>query len=150
MIKLESIGEARAHFSIPEEAIAFVEGIGNDTPNGRYDFGASCYVAVSEYETKLQNADMMPEAHETYIDVQYLACGEERILYTDKSALTLTVPYDTQKDVAFYQLDGSEREVAFSAGEAVILDTCEAHLPCLAIHAPITVKKAVMKIKKEQ
>ena len=128
----------------------FVEGLCSDTPNGRYEFGTTCYVAVSEYETKTWNADLMPEAHETYIDVQYLACGEERILYTDKSALSLTVPYDAQKDVAFYRFDGSEREVAFSVGEAVILDTCEAHLPCIATHAPITVKKAVMKVKKEQ
>ncbi len=147
MKKLTDVQALHSLYSVPAEATAFLSTVSEATPNGKYEFGDACYVAVMSYVAKTLTTEMQMEAHERYIDVQYLATGEERILYTDKSELAEAIPYDAQKDVAFYDYDVAE-EVRLKAGEAVILDTDEAHLPSLAIDTPVSVKKAVLKLKK--
>ena len=147
MKKINDLEELKKLYDVPDAAIDFVRQLNAKTPNGRYDFGEDCFVLVSSYESKRLQEDMRLEAHEKYIDVQYLAVGAERIFHTDKQTLTVTDPYNAQKDIAFYHLTTAQ-EVQVRAGEAVILDTNEAHLPNVAIDTPVFVQKAVIKLKK--
>ena len=147
MRKFTDFRELSAIDSIPAKAIEFMIGLSDETPNGRYEFDETCYAVVTSYDSKLLSAEMQMEAHEDYIDVQAIVAGTERILCADKEDLIASIPYDPQKDVAFYEYDVAE-EVRLGAGEAVILETAEAHLPGIAIDAPIYVKKAVLKLRK--
>ena len=147
MIKITSFKDIEQHFNIPKAAIAFLESANADTPNGKYPFGADCFINVMHCTTKTEQGVM--EAHNIYVDVQCLLTGEEKILYTDKTDLPVTTPYDAQKDASFHSFDKAD-VVTYRAGEGVVLYPNEAHLPCLAVSEPMTVKKAVVKLNCEQ
>ncbi len=144
MIKIQDLQALTNHLPIPQEALAFVLKMGEDTPDGRYDFGEGCYVNVMRCDTVTELAPM--EAHEVYIDVQMVLAGEEKIYVTDKASLTVVTPYDAEKDIAFYAWETAEA-VTYRSGEAVVLFPEEAHLPCRAVSEPMTIKKAVLKLR---
>jgi YhcH/YjgK/YiaL family protein len=95
-------------------------------------------------DTKTEAVPM--EAHEKFIDVQMVLMGEEKICVAEKASLEIVTPYDEAKDIAFYAWE-SAQEVNYRSGEAVVLYPAEAHLPGRAVNAPMTIKKAVLKIK---
>jgi biofilm protein TabA len=69
--------------------------------NGEYKIdGEKVFVRVSGYETKPLNEKKW-EAHDAYIDVQYLGSGTERIYYAAKQGQPLTENNLQAKDVAF-------------------------------------------------
>ena len=144
MIKIQNLKDLPRHLTVPQDALDFVLRLTADTPNGRYDFGADCYVNVMACDT---SADLAPmEAHEKFIDVQMVLAGEEKIYVTAKAPLTVTEPYHAEKDIAFYAWEHAEA-VTYAAGEAVVLYPEEAHLPGRAAGEPMTIKKAVLKLK---
>lgn len=133
--------------SVPTDAVVFLKTATPNTPNGRYDFGDTCYVNVMDCDTKEPTDDSLMETHERYVDVQFLIDGEEKFLCADKNGLMLAVAYNPQKDIAFYRFEHAV-EVVCHTGEAIVLDTCDAHLPGCAVDGAKTVKKAVMKVLK--
>lgn len=144
MIKIHNLKDLSHHLPIPQDALDFVLKMTADTPNGRYDFGADCYVNVMVCDTSAALAPM--EVHEKFIDVQMVLAGEEKIYVTPKAPLTVTEPYHAEKDIAFYAWEHAEA-VTYRSGEAVILYPEEAHLPGRAAGEPMTIKKAVLKLK---
>ena len=144
MMKFQNLQDLRTYLPIPQDAFDFVLHMTADTPNGRYDFGADCYVNVMACDTSAALAPM--EAHEKFIDVQMVLAGEEKIYVTPKAPLTVTEPYSAEKDIAFYAWENAEA-VTYRSGEAVVLYPAEAHLPGRAAHEPMTIKKAVLKLK---
>lgn len=147
MIKLTNYQDLKKYFTVPDEALAFLATITEETENGRYYFGDDCFVNVMNYTTKEELSDM--EAHDVYVDVQCLFTGEERIYYTDRAPLKETVPLNETKDVLFYAYEPSPY-VDYLPGECVVLYTEEAHLPGRAISGSMTVKKAVMKLNEKK
>lgn len=143
-MKFQNLQDLRTYLPIPQDAFDFVLHMTADTPNGRYDFGADCYVNVMACDTSAALAPM--EAHEKFIDVQMVLAGEEKIYVTPKAPLTVTEPYSAEKDIAFYAWENAEA-VTYRSGEAVVLYPAEAHLPGRAAHEPMTIKKAVLKLK---
>lgn len=143
MIKIQSYSELAKYFRIPAEAIAFLANATPDTENGKYPFGEDCFINVMDAQTKTEIADM--EAHDVYVDVQCLLAGEEKIYYTDKAPLTMTLEKEG-KDCKMYAWSTAE-EVTYKAGEGIILPPSEAHLPNRAVSEPMAIKKAVVKIK---
>ncbi|MDT3402104.1 YhcH/YjgK/YiaL family protein [Mucilaginibacter terrae] len=75
-------------------------------PIGRHALeGSDLYIAVSESDNKdIQDARW--ESHRKAIDIQYVIAGGERMGVTPLSKTTVTVPYDEEKDVAFYEAEG--------------------------------------------
>lgn len=147
MIKIQSLQDLPDCLTIPQEALDFVLRLNADTPNGRYDFGTDCYINVMSCDTSAALAPM--EAHERFIDVQMVLAGEEKIYVTPKAPLTVTEPYNAEKDIAFYAWENAEA-VTYRSGEAVILYPEEAHLPGRAAGEPMTIKKAVLKLRADQ
>ena len=143
MIKIQNLQELSAYLSVPREAFDFVLGMTADTPDGRYDFGADCFVNVMHCDTTAEIAPM--EAHEKFIDVQMVLAGEEKICVAEKAELDIVTPYDEAKDIAFYAWKTAE-DVIYRSGEAIVLYPAEAHLPGRAVGAPMTIKKAVLKL----
>ena len=144
MMKFQNLQDLRTYLPIPQDAFDFVLHMTADTPDGRYDFGADCYVNVMHCDTAAEAAPM--EAHEKFIDVQMVIAGEEKIFVAEKNLLALVTPYDEAKDIAFYAWENAEA-VTYRSGEAVVLYPAEAHLPGRAAHEPMTIKKAVLKLK---
>ena len=144
MIKITNIEDAKKYFDIPSEAIEFLKNASLETENKRYDFGEFCYVNVQSCDTKDETPLM--EAHEKYVDIQYLISGDEKIYYTPKADLGIIKPYSEGGDAALYEFDNKSEAVVYTSGEAVILYPEEAHLPNRAVKEPKTIKKAVIKV----
>ena len=147
MIKITNYQDLKKYFNVPEAALAFLSAISEKTENGKYPFGADCFINVMDCTTREELADM--EAHDVYVDVQCLFSGEERIYYKKRAELCVTKEFNPQKDVMFFAYTPSEF-VDYKAGECVVLYPEEAHLPGRAPNASMTVKKAVMKLNCEK
>ena len=111
---------------------------------GRYELdGAALYYLVQEYTPKPVAAGV-PEAHRNYIDIQYVAQGEEFIGYADLSQMQAG-EYLAEKD--FQQAQGKMDLVRVPAGSFMILYPNDAHMPGLTTGAEGPVRKVVVKVK---
>ena len=96
-------------------------------------------------------ADKDYEMHERYMDLQYVISGTEKMFWTSIDGIHCTAPLDTQKDIAFYtEKDGAAPcELSVHADEFVIFYPQEPHKPGCFVTAPETVRKIVVKIRKD-
>ncbi|MBQ8320390.1 MAG: YhcH/YjgK/YiaL family protein [Clostridia bacterium] len=146
MIKLTNLQDLQKYFpSVTDEAIAFLKALSESTENGKYPFGPDVTVNVQSVQTKTDETAMM-EAHDVFVDFQYMVSGEEKIIFTPKANLKIGKEYDEVKDRAFYVWEEGE-SVTYQSGEGVVLYPEEAHLPGLAVKESKLVKKAVVKIR---
>lgn len=145
MVKITNYQQLKAYFDVPQEALDFLANANKDTQCGKYVFSDDCFINVITVETTAEATKMM-EAHVQFVDVQFMLDGEEKIYYTDKTALELGQEYDEKKDRSFYKWTKAD-EVTYKTGEGVVLYQNEAHLPGCAVGAPMTIKKAVIKIR---
>jgi biofilm protein TabA len=113
-------------------------------PDGRYSVsGDAVYATASTYVTEPKSAKQY-EAHDNYIDIQYLFQGEEALYWAPRSSLTVTIPYSDTKDMT--RLSGAEwTEIRLVPGVFVVLFPWDGHMPGCALHAPSKVRKLVIK-----
>lgn len=115
---------------------------------GRYEIdGENIYATVADYETE-PKGHKLPEAHRRYIDIQYVAAGEE---YIGCSFLSkgneLLDDYNQEKDLAFYKNAVNEIDVKLYPAVYAILSPSDVHRPGCASGLPGKVRKVVVKIK---
>ena len=86
------------------------------------------------------------EAHRKFIDIQFLAEGEEKIYFGASGEFEVSEPYDAGKDAEFFR--GTPRECCvLRAGEFAVFFPEDAHQPgCMASDKPRQVQKVVVKI----
>jgi YhcH/YjgK/YiaL family protein len=114
-------------------------------PDGRYEVdGDRVYAMVQRYDT-LGDGEPRFEAHRKYIDVQYIAAGEEIIGWAALADLVQSEPYDPMKDVSFGR---ASRWSPLRLGEGMlaVLWPEDAHAPRLAAGKPGPVVKIVVKV----
>lgn len=113
----------------------------------RYDIdGNNLYASPSEYLSKNEE-DARFEAHQKYIDIQYVASGKELIGITPMSLKKeVLVPYDATKDVEYFTVT---RDVNYSAtpDRFFIFFPEDAHRPGLKDGENSQVRKVVIKVK---
>jgi len=104
--------------------------------DGRYEIdGDRVFAVISHYRPK-PLAEAKWEAHRQYLDVQYLAHGSERIGYAARrNGATELAPYDAQKDLVFYDVQGNFFDVP--QGAFAIFAPQDIHAPCLAGEKPV-------------
>lgn len=110
---------------------------------GKYEVAEGITAIISEYNTK-ELTDARLEAHEKFIDIQYIISGEEFIGYAPLNGQTPTIPYDAERDVVFYN-----EEVSFTkleTGMFAIYFPTDLHQPCVKIEDTAPVKKCVVKL----
>lgn len=110
---------------------------------GIYAINNEMTAIISEYETN-NIEDCKLEAHEQYLDIQYLIFGTEQIGYTPLINQTPTIPYNKDNDVVFYQ-----EEVALTTldkGMFAIYFPTDLHMPGVKFKNKNMVKKLVIKI----
>lgn len=116
-------------------------------PTGRQVIdGDNMYALVNEYTTEPKQK-RRAEAHRKYVDIQYIAAGEEKI-----GVAPLVAGYEVvedklaEKDVIFYAGLQDEVELGLKAGMFAVLFPWEVHRPNCAFDEPAPVRKVVMKI----
>lgn len=116
---------------------------------GRYEIeGSRGFVLIQEYTTK-NPQEALFEAHNKYLDIQYLIRGEEFFAIADRSALNSleAVPYDEEKDIVFYRDPQEVCWTTLKEGGMIVVGPEDAHKPCCWMNAkPVAVKKAVVKL----
>ena len=112
-------------------------------PDGRVDIdGENVFANVMTVETK--EANDTPEAHKKYIDIQYLISGREHIDVGPLEAMEEEVEARPEGDIWFYH--GKLDRITIGDGRYAVLFPGDAHAPCIAVGAPETVRKVVVKV----
>lgn len=128
-------------------ALEIIEGLDWDTVEcGRYDVDDELYYTVQEYETRYPEHARY-EAHEKYVDIQYIVKGVERIEFTETSKLKVIESYNPEKDVKFLEEPKNIDASIVEEGDYRIFYPEDAHKPGLCVNnKPGKVKKIVAKI----
>ena len=116
---------------------------------GRYELVKdSLFVIVDEYFTKNEK-ETKYEAHRKYADIQYLISGSEKIGVNKLVSSTIVIPYDIEKDIAFYEMAENNYRLA-NQDMFFIFFPQDAHRPCLKTLENSKVKKIVCKVRVDQ
>ena len=107
--------------------------------------GDQAYALVQLYETRAGEPKF--EAHRKYLDIQYMAEGDEVIGWAFIDRMAVDTTYNEAKDVCLGHVPPAEMTpVRLSAGQMAVLYPSDAHAPKLAAGAPMAVKKIVVKV----
>ena len=108
--------------------------------------GVNLYAPVSEYMTKNEE-DVRYETHQKYIDIQYVASGNELIGVAPISLKKdITDPYNPEKDVMFLTVGGAKIYPA-TPDRFFIFFPDDAHQPGVKDGENSQVRKVVVKVK---
>lgn len=114
--------------------------------DGRHEIGGGAHAIVSTYQTSSSGGKRF-EAHRRYIDLQYVAEGEETAHVAPVSSLSTAEEYDETRDTAFFHDPPSHETITLRAGSFAVFYPEDAHRPgVMAGAAPCAVRKIVVKI----
>jgi biofilm protein TabA len=115
--------------------------------DGRVEIdGDRVFALVQRYETVQTDAPKF-ECHRKYIDVQFIAMGEEVISWALAERMSVTEAYDVDRDICFGTVAaGTWTPVRLEAGQLMVLWPEDAHAPKSAVGAPSSVMKVVVKV----
>ncbi len=117
----------------------------NEINDGKYNIeGENVYANVQTYETK---EDAKYEAHQKYIDIQYMIKGEEKIGVCALKNCNTCIEYDTDKDIEFFDINDEDNWQLLKEGDFLVLFPNDAHKPSISLNNKLVVKKAVVKVK---
>ncbi|MCX6325362.1 MAG: YhcH/YjgK/YiaL family protein [Bacteroidia bacterium] len=113
----------------------------------RYEIdGDNLYAPVSEYLTK-NEADAKFEAHQKYIDIQYVISGIEQISVSPLSMKKdVLVPYDSTKDVGFMTVTKC-KSINATPDKFFIFFPSDIHRPGVKAGENSQVRKVVVKVR---
>lgn len=115
---------------------------------GRYDINEDFYILRQAYESKPSSICKF-ETHEKYVDIQWIIEGEEAIEVSAIPNMTVTEPYDAEKDCQFYATpDEPVSHVVVKAGSYMTLFPEVVHRAGLAEGKSVHIEKVVAKVRK--
>lgn len=125
-----------------QEAIDLVNGLTSYEPA---TYPMSCgKVMVQQGKTHaLEGAKL--EAHQEYLDIQYLLAGQEVCGWASTEEVELVGEFDTDRDVGFYT--GASTPVTMKPGICYVLYPEDAHAPCAHLEQETEYTKIVVKLK---
>lgn len=107
--------------------------------------GRAIFVQVLDLETK-QKSEFQPEVHRNYLDVQYLHKGKEMMASaTDLGNNLVSLPYQVDRDIQYYQMVEGENEFHCVAGHFAIFFPEDTHRTAI-FDGTRTIRKIVVKI----
>lgn len=129
------------------EGLAWLRAFDPETPDGRIGIaGDDVFALVSSYQTGPATEKRF-ETHRTYLDLQYVARGTERILHTPTAGLDVEVPYDDAKDIVFYAEPKVSSSLLMREGDLAFFYPGDAHKPGCMAGGSHAVKKVVVKVR---
>ncbi len=129
-------------------ALDFLRSVrGQQLSDGRIEIdGERAFALVQSYDT-LAGGDWTFEGHRRYIDIQYIASGEEIIGWAPAEDASITDPYDAAKERWLGTVpEARATAVRLGAGQLAVLYPSDAHAPKRAWDKPSPVKKIVVKV----
>jgi YhcH/YjgK/YiaL family protein len=112
--------------------------------DGRHSIqGDAVYASVATYVTEPKTANQF-EAHEKYVDIQYVFQGQEALFWAPRSSLVVERPYLESEDAVLLSGDDCGM-VVLVPGVFVVLFPGDGHKPGCILRAPEHVKKLVIK-----
>ncbi len=117
--------------------------------NGEYEIdGRNVFARVNTYDTEPKD-ERRPEKHNEYIDVQFVAAGEETIWFTPLTADCVETENKAEKEDVIFYADPHEANCAvLAAGDFAIFFPWELHRPnCTSGEGVSQVQKIVVKVK---
>ncbi len=104
------------------------------------------FAIVQRYETVKTDSPKF-ECHRKYIDVQFIASGEEIIGWAPAERMTITDAYDAGKDICFGNVAAEKwTPVYLQTGQLAVLWPEDSHAPKLATDRLSRVMKIVVKV----
>ncbi|MEW6673863.1 MAG: YhcH/YjgK/YiaL family protein [Thermodesulfobacteriota bacterium] len=131
-----------------QKAIDYLRGIRGRAPAaGKVEIDGKRVIAgIQAYETIVTDTPLL-EAHRKYIDFQFMVSGEEVIAWAPLERLTITEPYDEEKENCLGTVPLKEATpVLLRAGQLAVFYPEDAHAPKLAAGKPAPVSKIVVKV----
>lgn len=117
--------------------------------NGEYEIdGRNIFARVNTYDTE-PKAERRPEKHNDYIDVQFVARGEETIWYTPLTDDCVETENKAEKEDVIFYADPQEKNcTVLNSGDFAIFFPWELHRPnCSVEKNASNVQKIVVKVK---
>ena len=145
---LEGLAEQVALTPGLTAALSFLQGLKEqDLTDGRIDIdGDMVFALVQSYET-LAGIEWVFEGHRKYLDIQYLAAGEELLGWAHADQVTITSPYDESADAWLGTMPaGQITRVRLAPGQLAVFYPSDGHAPKHAAGAPAAVKKVIVKV----
>jgi YhcH/YjgK/YiaL family protein len=110
----------------------------------KYELGNDVYVNIESYDT-FGYQERKYESHIKYIDLQCVITGTENIVVAAIRELSIVEKYNADKDITFYSNAYRGTDNYMRAGDMLLLEPDDGHMPCVAISESVHVKKAVFK-----
>ncbi|MDR3312723.1 MAG: YhcH/YjgK/YiaL family protein [Spirochaetaceae bacterium] len=119
-----------------------------DLPVGNIKLSDQVTALVQEYETKTPEAAKF-ETHDRMFDIQYVISGRELFGVAPRHALTVSVPYNSEKDVTLYKDPVTFTQVLLNPGDFIVVPPDDGHKPQVTAEPgkPCRVKKIVIKVR---
>lgn len=89
-----------------------------------------------------------PEAHEHYLDVQFLASGKERLGFTMNTGTYEVAEHLVERDLIFYKEVENEGFIESVPGCFCVFFPSDIHRPAVASGEPMNIRKVVVKVRK--
>ena len=117
----------------------------SEIKDGRIEIcGDEIYAMLQRYTTK-PSVQGKWEAHQKYIDIQFLAEGTELIGINNVDQLEISEPYKSENDIMFLSGTGGDF-IRLTKDKFVLVFPQDAHMPCITDNKPSNVTKIVVKI----
>ncbi|MEV5029366.1 YhcH/YjgK/YiaL family protein [Paenibacillus sp. LPE1-1-1.1] len=123
-----------------------------DKEPGRYELAEEglMYAFVQQIVTQ-PSSEQRLESHSTYVDIQYVVSGEERIDFIRLSDHLVVEEQDLAvRDIVYYaRMENQESSLVLTQGQFAVFYPSDIHRPCCAVDEPGELKKIVIKIHKQ-
>lgn len=111
--------------------------------DGPYDVeGKELFFSLQSYESK--PANLTPEAHRDYIDIQFLVEGAEKVGVAPLEDMLEEVEGRPESDIWFYR--GPVDELTLSGDRFAVFFPGDAHAPGIALGQPAPCRKCIVKV----
>lgn len=108
--------------------------------------GRDIYAQILDLTTK-EKQENRPEVHRRYLDIQFLAWGEEKIGFAiDTGNNVISESLLEQRDIIFYQQMENESEIEMTPGHYVIFFPQDVHRPQCHKEKESVIRKVVIKV----
>lgn len=111
--------------------------------------GEDIFAQVVDITTR-EKAEVNPEVHKKYIDVQFSVEGKEKIGFARETGNSEVLEdFLNEKDIKFYKSIDDEIDLIMNKGSFVVLFPNDVHRPGCLIGNPCLIRKVIVKINTE-
>ena len=128
-------------------AFAWLRAFDPALPEGSHEIDGPELVAIVQRYDTAPAAEKKWETHRVHGDIQFVASGTERIGHAPRRGMTVSRPYDPEKDAEFYTPPASPSMLEAKGGSFAVFFPGDAHQPGVMEGSPSPVLKVVIKFR---